>query len=178
VYKIVENIIDESIALHRHLSTESTGKFLCPSKKIIRKAMHNGYNIIGICPFVPYYMIKGRIVKRAEEEGRNVSLKELIDNILNMLPKLIDIAVECDIFYVIDNTVPQGSMPEIIAKINYSIKSRDDQKCCIWDINNDRIDNLISIITSNRDAYKEDIEIEIYNLELKFLNSFHNFNKK
>jgi len=176
-YKIVENIINESILLKRHLSTESTGKFLCPSKKIIRNAMHNGYNIIGICPFVPYFIIKNRIAKRAEEEGRNVSLKELIDNILNMLPNLIEIAIECDNFYVLNNTVSQDTTPEIIAHINYSITSRDNDKCCQWDINTNIINKLINYIKDNVNEYKTEIENTIYNEEIKFLEQFFKFKK-
>ena len=171
-YKIVENIINESILLHRHLSTESTGKFLCPSKKIIRKAMHNGYNIIGICPFVPYFIIKGRIIKRAEEEGRNVSLDELVSNVVNMLPNLISIAVECDIFYVLDNMVPQNTTPEIIAEINYSTTSRDDDKCCQWKINTQICIKLITYIQANKHEYKSDVEHNIYDKEIAFIEQF------
>jgi len=167
-YKIVEDIINESILLKRHLSTESTGKFLCPSKKIIRKAMHNGYNIIGICPFVPYFIIKGRIIKRAEEEGRNVSLDELSSNVINMLPKLLDIAVECDIFYVLDNTVSYNETPKILTEINYSAKSYDDKKCCEWKINTVTINNLISLLYDNINKYDNN-EQYIYNIELTFL---------
>lgn len=151
-------------------------KFKGGINDLYKEYVHNGYNIIGICPFVPYFIIKGRIIKRAEEKGRNVSLDELSSNVINMLPKLLDIAVECDVFYVLDNTVSYDETPKILTKINYTPKSYDNTKCCVWKINKVIINNLINLLIDNKNKYNKDEE-HIYDIELTFLEKLINLDK-
>ena len=57
-YKLMDKIIGKLITYQKSFSTESTGKYFCPSRKIMRKSYRYGYNNIGICPYVPYYELK------------------------------------------------------------------------------------------------------------------------
>ena len=168
-YEITDKIIRESIKAKKNFSTESTGKFICPNRKLITIASKAGYNLIGICPYVPYYELKSRIKKRADEEGRAVTTSELEDNLKNMLPKLFEIVPLCDKFFVINNLVKKGDSPEKLLSVETDFTKYDSTKCCDWEFNDDATNRLLSKLDDNIDKYKTHSELDIFELEKKFL---------
>jgi len=170
-YQITDNIIQGSIKEGINFSTESTGKFICPSRKIITIASRQGYSPVGICPYVPYYELKSRIKARAEEEGRNVSTSELEDNLKNMLPKLMDVAPLCDKFYVIHNLVAKGQPPVQLLELKTDFTKFNSSKCCDWKFNDEETNKLIQLLDTNADKYSNANEQIILKLEKKFLTS-------
>jgi hypothetical protein len=170
-YAITDSIVDKMLTKKKSFSTEGTGKFVCPSRKQIVKSMKSGYDVIGICPYVPYYELKNRISARAAEEGRDVSLGELQGNVIKMLPLLLDIAVMCDAFYILSNLVSKGDVPELLLNLTYDTTKYDNTQCSVYNYNDQLVKGLISNITSNKLKYIGKEEEEIYKKELAFMNT-------
>ena len=170
-YTIVDSIIRNSIKKGMNFSTESTGKFICPSRKVINISTHAGYNTIGVCPYVPYYELKKRVKARAIEEGRDVSTADLEDNMKNMLPRLLDVAPLCDNFYVIHNLVAKGQQPVKLVELIVDFKKFDNDRCCAWKYNDEETTKLLLILKDNKDKYVTQNELDIYQIEQKFLTS-------
>ena len=170
-YDITDSIVNKMLTKKKSFSTEGTGKFVCPSRKQLVKSMKSGYDVIGICPYVPYYELKNRISARAAEEGRDVSLDELQGNVLKMLPILLDVAVMCDAFYVLSNLVSKGDVPKLLLSLKYDSTKYDNDQCSVYNYNDQSVKGVIYNITSNRVKYTGDKEVEIYEKELTFMNS-------
>ena len=177
-YTITDKIINASISKGINFSTESTGKFICPSRKIITIGSRLGYNYIGICPYVPFYELKNRIAARAKEEGRDVNTSELEDNLKNMLPKLMEIVPLCDNFYVIHNLVPKGQSPVLLLESKMDFTKYNSSKCCEWNSHDEEINKLIQNLEQNAGNYISQPEISILELEKKFLNNLLSSSKR
>ena len=170
-YDITDSIVNKMLTKKKSFSTEGTGKFVCPSRKQIVKSMKSGYDVIGICPYVPYYELKNRISARAAEEGRDVSLGELQGNVIKMLPLLLDVAVMCDAFYILSNLVSKGDVPELLLSLTYDSTKFDNDQCSVYNYKDQLVEGLISNITSNKVKYVGKEEEEIYKKELAFMNT-------
>lgn len=177
-YKITDTIINASINKGVNFSTESTGKFICPSRKIITVATRLGYSPIGICPYVPFYELKNRIAARAKEEGRDVNTADLEDNLKNMLPKLMEIAPLCDRFYVIHNLVPKGQSPILLLESKTDFTKYNSSKCCEWNSHDEEINKLLQTLEENAGNYTSQNDLVILDLEKKFLRNLLSSSKR
>jgi hypothetical protein len=166
-YKLMDKIIGKLITYQKSFSTESTGKYFCPSRKIMRKSYRYGYNNIGICPYVPYYELKKRVEIRAQEEGRDLSLDELKVNMILMLNNILKIGSSLDKFYMLDNLVAKGTTPKIILTSTYDVDALDNTECCVYQYNIPIITNIYKNLEKNKNMYILD-EIDVYNKELTF----------
>lgn len=166
-YKLMDKIIGKLITYQKSFSTESTGKYFCPSRKIMRKSYRYGYNNIGICPYVPYYELKKRVEIRAQEEGRDLSLDELKVNMISMLNNILKIGSSLDKFYMLDNLVAKGTTPKIILTSTYDVDALDNTECCVYQYNIPIITNIYKNLEKNKNMYILD-EIDVYNKELTF----------
>lgn len=168
-YDTVNEVIQEASQHGLTFSVEQTGKFMCPFKKITRLLFKKGYEVIGVSPYVPFYVLKGRVAKRAEEEGRDVSEDELVNNMKQMLPKTFKMALEADEFYILDNDVPFGHPPEVLLSTNTDWKKFDDQKCSSRTIDAAKVAAVLSKLKANTSQYTTDGEKEVYDIEVNFL---------
>ena len=170
-YGITDSTVNKMLDTRRCFSTEGTGKYVCPSRKQIVKSMKHGYNIIGICPYVPYYELKNRITARARAEGRDVSLSELQNNVNQMLPLLLDIAIMCDSFYILSNLVSKGEVPELLLSLKYDSTKFDNSQCSVYDYKDSKVITLLDNIQSNNNKYVGADEQKIYKNEIAFMES-------
>jgi len=179
-YQIVDTLIRESLAKKKTFSTESTGAWVCPSRKIITLANKIGYNTIAIMPFVPFYLLKERVTLRAQKEGRAVKLEELILNLERILTKINDIIPLADEFIIVHNVVDIGKPPKLMlnVKVDYSIKNGDNFKCCNWNSYDNEINYILKLLINNESKYKGEKEENVFRLEKKFITSLLSSNKR
>ena len=138
------------------------------------KASKLGYRTIVICTYVPFYILKDRVTKRANIEGRGVSFDELKNNMLQMLPAIFETIRFADEAYILDNMVPLGNTPVSIHTSITNWEAYDDTDCCNNDtdccnttFNIDQLKQLVISVTSAQyDTYND-----VKECELTFLNS-------
>lgn len=172
-YRTVDSIITDASSRGLTFSIEQTGKFMCPLKKVCRRLYKNGYKVIGVSPYVPYFVLKGRVEKRAEQEGRDVSTDELESNMMMFLPKLFDMILETDEFYILSNDVPFGHPPEVLVSSETDWTKFDNQKCSTRTINKNAVKALLDKVRAASSKYTKDSEKEIHATEMTFLQKMY-----
>lgn len=168
-YDTVDDIIERASLRGLTFSVEQTGKFMCPLTKVCRRLYKSGYKVIGVSPYVPYYILKGRVEKRAEDEGRDVSTDDLEKNMKMFLPKLFDMVHLTDAFFILNNDVPFGYPPEVLVASNIDWTKHDDQRCSTRTINKDAVQALLDKVKAARSNYVTASELEVHDIEVTFL---------
>jgi hypothetical protein len=172
-YSTVDSTINDAASRGLTFSIEQTGKFMCPLRKVSRQLFKNGYRVIGASPYVPYYILKGRVEKRAEEEGRDVSTDELESNMKMFLPKLFDMVVQTDEFYILNNDVPFGHPPEVLLSSEIDWSKFDNQMCSTRTINKNAVEALLDKVKAASYKYTKASEREVHDTEVHFLQKLY-----
>jgi len=172
-YRTVDSIITDVSSRGLTFSIEQTGKFMCPLKKVCRRLYKNGYKVIGVSPYVPYFVLKGRVKKRANDKGRDVSTEELEGNIKSFLPKLFDMIYETDEFYILNNDVPFGHPPEVLISSAIDWTKFDKQMCSTRTINKNAVQALLDKVRSASSEYTTEREREIHAIEVTLLQKMY-----
>ncbi|ARF09410.1 hypothetical protein Indivirus_1_33 [Indivirus ILV1] len=173
-YKIMDNLFDMLLHEKRLFSMESTGNWFCPSHGKIIKCYQNGYDVVTIFCFIPFFELWKRIEVRAKKEGRGVDITSSIANIKQSLLKTLDLVYLSRDFYLLSNYVPSNSIPIILmhSKLHYTTDAKEDDnhKCKkIFDKNIAEIDKIIQEIQTNNAFYTDNKCPEILRYELEFL---------
>jgi len=170
-YKTVDWVIDAASFQGLTFSVEQTGTYFCPLRKVARKLFKAGYEVVGASPYVPYFELKTRVAKRAEEEGRDVDTSSLINNMKALLPQLFDMMRYLDTFYILNNLVAKGAAPEVMVEQETDWTKYDDQLCSRRTINSDVITRIMQILVANEDKYVGQEEQNLFVIEKTFLES-------
>ena len=168
-YALMSRIVERILLTKRCFSTEGTGRYLCPSKISMVRAHKQGYDVIVILPYVPFYILKSRVKARALIEKRDVSAENLQDNVLSLLKRMLKLPQFCDTMYILDNTVDPGKTPLQLVKITYDVTKLDDCACTKWTYDFNRISQLLTLLEQNTAEYITPQEISILNEERKIL---------
>lgn len=172
-YSTVDSIITAASQSGLTFSIEQTGKFMCPLQKVTRRLFKSGYHVIGASPYVPFYILKDRVAARARKEGRDVSTEELETNMLLMLPKLFDMALEADEFYILNNDVPLGASPEVLLSTQIDWSKYDNQKCSSRTIDGAKVQALLNKVKAAAAHYTTAGEQKVYATEVAFLQALY-----
>jgi predicted ABC-type ATPase len=168
-YQTVDNIITSASDRGLTFSIEQTGKFMCPLKKVVRRLFKKGYKVILASPYVPFFVLKGRVRARAEKEGRDVPTDELEKNMLMMLPKLFEMIEEADEGYVLSSDVKFGDPPELLMSQYTDWNKYDNQLCNTRTIDGQKVGTLLAKLQANEHQYTTNGEKKIFEVEQQFL---------
>lgn len=168
-YQTVDNIITSASDRGLTFSIEQTGKFMCPLKKVVRRLFKKGYKVILASPYVPFFILKGRVRARAEKEGRDVPTDELEKNMLMMLPKLFEMIEEADEGYVLSSDVKFGDPPELLMSQYTDWNKYDNQRCNTRTIDGQKVGTLLAKLQANEHQYTTDGEKKIFEVEQQFI---------
>ena len=117
---------------------ENTGNWFCPSKDKLIRCYKNGYNVITLFCFVPFYELWSRIEKRVIKEGRGIDIDNAKNNVKSALEKIDEVMNISDNYYILSNLVDPKNPPEIILHGNFNSKE-DDTKCKKIITKNDKV---------------------------------------
>ena len=164
-YAVVDKLVERLMFHKRHITTESTGTWLCPSRSRLLAAWRAGYNVVAAYPYVKYSSLKERVQLRAMAEGRDVPEDDLRKNYLAALKKVGSIRLFAERFVVLDNNVARGEDAPVLAEAAIGLfnKAYDTADCAHHAADNKRITRLMAEVEA------EETDTEIRDVQLCFL---------
>lgn len=165
VDSIQEALLDEGLSF----SSEITGKTFCKLRRFSRQAFKKGYEVYGVAPYVPFYLIKQRLLDRAAKEGRMPAMGPVVNNFMKFVPRMMSMTLEVDAFFFLDNTVAFGEVPRLLLESQTDFTQGDLQKCSRRTVNEAAVTVLLTDLEQHRADYDPDTEMEIFKVERDML---------
>lgn len=171
VASIVSNIEATLLAEGLTFSSETTGKSFCSLRRRSRNAFKQGYEVIGVAPYVPFYLVKQRVVDRAAKEGRTVAMVPLMNSFMTFIPRVMSMTLEVDTFFLIDNTVAFGEVPRVLLESQSDFTKGDPEKCARRTVNLPAVESLLTELEQHSGDYMGDDQVSVFEAERDMLNA-------
>lgn len=170
----LEVISDHLVALGYTFSRETCGsdmphlldQLLGKRYDIISQYINSGYEAMAVVPYLPFFVAKGRVAKRANEEGRDVPFERMCADYETFFHHLFQLMGRVSSFYLVDNNVAWGHPMRLLMETQSS-----GGRCSIVKTDVQALQTLLNTVIEAAASYTGSVEEHIYQIEVAFLNA-------